>query len=328
MFDAVLATHPGRPHDGGVGAERQRLVLARQLRRAVHRQRCGARPTRGTDARACRRTRSPSRGARGGRRPGGTLGDPAHRCGVRGERPSDRSRRRRRRSTPRRCTTASGRSDVSAPSTASRSLMSSARWSAAITSSPAPSPLRTTSRPSWPLAPVTRSRSQNTASGLQRLPPLTVGRGTTATVCGECLVEIVLRPPAEALDLVGRDRVAAVVAEAVVDGLDAALVAAAEREQLARQLDGSAARCGRRCCRSRPIRRRSQHEVDGPHVVLDVEPVADVHAVAVQRDLVPSSRLVTNSGMTFSGNWYGPELVARPGDDAPAARTSSSTRGR
>jgi hypothetical protein len=38
-------------------------------------------------------------------------------------------------------------------------------------------------------------------------------------------------------------------------------------------------------------------------VVVDVDPVALVEPVAVERDLRPSSRLVVNSGMTFSGNW-------------------------
>jgi len=41
-------------------------------------------------------------------------------------------------------------------------------------------------------------------------------------------------------------------------------------------------------------------------VVVHEEPVTDVLAVAVEGTFTPSKRFVTNSGITFSGNWRGP----------------------
>ena len=69
---------PCSPHTHDVrttaarGAERQRLALAGELRRAVHRPRRRSGPTRGTGGRACRRRRSRSTRGRGGRRRGRT----------------------------------------------------------------------------------------------------------------------------------------------------------------------------------------------------------------------------------------------------------------
>ena len=63
-------------------------------------------------------------------------------------------------------TTASGRIVVITPSTASRSVTSSAAWSAATTSSPAAVAVATTSWPSCPPAPVTTQPHQNAARAL------------------------------------------------------------------------------------------------------------------------------------------------------------------
>ena len=41
-------------------------------------------------------------------------------------------------------------------------------------------------------------------------------------------------------------------------------------------------------------------------MVLDPEPVANLAAVAVDRQLLPASALVVISGISFSGYWYGP----------------------
>jgi hypothetical protein len=49
-----------------------------------------------------------------------------------------------------------------------------------------------------------------------------------------------------------------------------------------------------------------QDQLDAPAVVIDVYPSPDVPAVPVQGTFCPSSRLVTNSRITFSGYCYGP----------------------
>jgi hypothetical protein len=41
-------------------------------------------------------------------------------------------------------------------------------------------------------------------------------------------------------------------------------------------------------------------------MVLYVEPVAHVEAVAIDRQRLAGQRLVIISGMSFSGNWRGP----------------------
>ena len=94
--------------------------------------------------------------------------------------------------------TASGRTDVSAPSTASRSATSSARWSAAITSSPdavaAPHDVPT----ELPAGPGDEQPHLRTPRrGLQRLPPLRLARYHCDGRC-ERLVEIVLRSASRA----------------------------------------------------------------------------------------------------------------------------------
>ncbi len=146
----------------------------------------------------------------------------------------------------------------------------------------------------------------------QRLPPPFIvevpGHGA-ADAGGEVLAGA----PAElVLELGGVDGVALVVArpvghegdqlapgprrgpqlvEHVADGLDhlevGALVAAADVVLLAEPARGQ----------------------DGPQragVVLDVEPVADVVAAAVDRQRLPASALSVTSGISFSGKWNGP----------------------
>jgi hypothetical protein len=49
-------------------------------------------------------------------------------------------------------------------------------------------------------------------------------------------------------------------------------------------------------------------------VVEHEQPVAHVEAVAVQRHLAAVEQVVTKNGMSFSGNWYGPNLLLRAGD--------------
>ena len=48
-----------------------------------------------------------------------------------------------------------------------------------------------------------------------------------------------------------------------------------------------------------------QHRQNAAAVVFDVQPVAHLHAVAVDRQR-SSSALAIISGINFSGNWYGP----------------------
>ena len=84
-----------------------------------------------------------------------------------------------------------------------------------------------------------------------------------------------------AADLVGGERVAAVVAGAVGDVLDQRLVAAGQLEDRLHRPRCSAARRGRRRCRPRPASPRSSTMSIAGAEVLDEEPVADLHAVAV-----------------------------------------------
>ena len=50
----------------------------------------------------------------------------------------------------------------------------------------------------------------------------------------------------------------------------------------------------------------AQHELDPGAVILDVEPVADLAAVAVDRQRLALERVRDNSGISFSGYWFGP----------------------
>ena len=85
-------------------------------------------------------------------------------------------------------------------------------------------------------------------------------------------------------DLGDVDRVAAVVAEAVVDVLDHRLAGAEQREELVGELAvrGLVAGADVVDLADAPC---AQHEVDARAVVVDVAPVAHVQAVAVQRHL-------------------------------------------
>ena len=46
--------------------------------------------------------------------------------------------------------------------------------------------------------------------------------------------------------------------------------------------------------------------LDAAAVVEDVNPVADLLPVAVDRHRLVVQQVVMNSGISFSGNWYGP----------------------
>ncbi len=45
---------------------------------------------------------------------------------------------------------------------------------------------------------------------------------------------------------------------------------------------------------------------DGAAMIVDVDPIADVQAVAVDREGSSASARVIMRGMSFSGNWNGP----------------------
>ncbi len=100
----------------------------------------------------------------------------------------------------------------------------------------------------------------------------------------ERLVERTLLPPPEVGDLGDVDRVAAVVAEPVLDVVDAALVLAEQRQEL---VDERAV--GRLVPGADVVDLAGlallQHEVNARAVVVDIEPVTLVEPVAVERDL-------------------------------------------
>ena len=105
---------------------------------------------------------------------------------------------------------------------------------------------------------------------------------------------------------VGGERVAAVVAGAVVDVLDQRLVAPGELQDPlddldVRQLVGAADVVG--LARLAAL----EHGVDRRGEVLDAEPVADLRAVAVDRQRVAGKGVEDAvSGISFSGCWRGP----------------------
>ena len=206
-------------------------------------------------------------------------------------------------------TTASGRSAVIAPSTSSRSVTSSVAWSPAATSSPAAA-----QRPDQLGAELAAGTGDEDRMRLQAREPF---RGShhhrlsryQATVSASASSKLRCGRQPSALTLVDVDRVAAVVAEPVGDVRRSStrraphscqqpvgelevgdLVAGADVVDLA---DGAPA----------------QHEVDGR----GSGPRRGTSRARCRRRRTaapssPSSRLVVNSGMTFSGNWYGPKL--------------------
>ena len=72
----------------------------------------------------------------------------------------------------------------------------------------------------------------------------------------------------------------------------------------------------------------AQHQVDAGAVVLDVAPVADVQAVAVERDLLAVEQVGDEQRDDLLGELVGAEVVRRAGDDAPAGRRCRSTTAR
>src|SRR3954452_1275457 len=113
-------------------------------------------------------------------------------------------------------------------------------------------------------------------------PPLVVA--VPVDRAPQAVGEAHLRLPAEGADLLGAQRVAAVVAGAVGDVLDELLAGARELEDPLDDLDvrtlvGAADVVG---LTRRPV---LEHVADAAREVLDVEPVAHVHPVAVDRQL-------------------------------------------
>ena len=224
-----------------------------ELRRAVDRPGCGRVPL---DVRArpwCRRRRSrstrrqtwaPTRRAASAtwRAPRALTGRPGR----------GRPRRRRPRSRPRRGRRRRAGSAVMAPSTASRSATSSAPWS-----TPRPRRgvggrhVRRSSVPSCPPAPVTRTRTRLLSAALQRLPPPpVVPVPRDGGVQG--LVEVAVRAPSRAPGPWRVDRVAAVVAEAVLRRTRSSTRRRPDSgQQPLGQLAVGDLVAGRRCCRSR-----------------------------------------------------------------------------
>ncbi len=123
-----------------------------------------------------------------------------------------------------------------------------------------------------------------------------------------------LQLPAEGRDLVDVHRVAPVVAEAVGDGLDVRLVAAAQLQQSVGQLA-----VGDLVVRADVVdladRAPVEHELDGAVVVLDVDPVAHVATVAVQRHLGAVEQVGGEQRDDLLRELVRPEVVRAAGDD-------------
>ncbi len=200
---------------------------SRARRRACWRRRPSgdtAGPTPGRGARPCRRTRSRSRRTRGAhptrRQPSATK-RVARAVDPEGQLHLALAASTAVKAAP--CTTRSGRQVVIAPSTTSRSVRScsgrsrpSTSWWGWVLSS------ASSSVPSCPADPVTRIRIRASPvphTGEQRFPPL-----AAVPVERDGLLEAVSergpRRPTERRHLLRGDRVAAVVAEAVLDVLD------------------------------------------------------------------------------------------------------------
>ena len=119
---------------------------------------------------------------------------------------------------------------------------------------------------------------------LERLPPLAVV-AVPVDRRGERVVErSAQRPARERGELADVDRIAAVVPETIVDRLDERVVASGEREQPRRQLAVGQLVAGTDVV-DLAGHTLLEHELRGDVVVLDVDPVADVETVAVQRHL-------------------------------------------
>src|SRR5205823_4749907 len=180
-----------------------------------------------------------------------------------------------------RCTTTSGDVALVACNTTSRSVTSSAPWSAAITSSPHRSHSSTSSRPTWPPAPVTKILIGSSWM-LQRSPPPLVAPVPVHGLL-ECFVERAPLPPTQLGDLGDVDGVAPIVTEAVLHVLDHLFPHVEEGEQLVDEqaVGGLVAGTDVVDLARRTLVKRQQHT---GAMVVHVQPVALVQAVAVQGD--------------------------------------------
>src|SRR4051812_17230164 len=179
-----------------------------------------------------------------------------------------------------------------AAATAVASVTSRSLRVTAVTSSPAAPRTSTRSRPSMPDAPVTSHRTRSAPSageggpGPQRLPPapvLLVPRHGP----GQAFVEGHLRRvPELARDLGDVHGVAPVVALAILDALHGVPAGVRGREQPLGQLGvGELGAAADVVDLAGPA--ALEDEVDAAAVVVDVQPVAHVEPVAVQRDRSP-----------------------------------------
>ena len=82
----------------------------------------------------------------------------------------------------------------------------------------------------------------------------------------------------------------------------------------ARSAPGWSARGRRRCCRPRPAAPPLQHELDAPAVVVDVQPVADVAPVAVERHLAAVEQVGDEQRDDLLRELVGAVVVAAAGD--------------
>ena len=144
-------------------------------------------------------------------------------------------------------------------------------------------------------------------------------------------LEGVARRPAElAADLRRVDRVAAIVARADpartssardsstrrrAPGSTPAAAARRARRRCGRRSRGSSARCRRRYCTSRPARPFAQHQQQARAVILDVQPVADVAAVAVDRQRPPVERVQDHQRNQLLGKLIRPVVVRAVRDE-------------
>ena len=159
----------------------------------------------------------------------------------------------------------------------------------------------------------------------------------------QAVLERVARRPAElAADLRRVDRVAAIVAGPIGhERLELAIArrrrapgstppgaAPRARRRCDRRSRGSCARCRRRCCTSRPARPCSSTSRMPGAVILDVQPVADVAAVAVDRQRPPVERVQDHQRDQLLGKLKRPVVVRAVRDQRPAGRRCGSTRAR
>src|SRR5919204_175352 len=150
-------------------------------------------------------------------------------------------------------------------------------------------------------------------AGLQRAPPGLV-LAVPAHGRFERGGERMARGPAELSHLRRIDRIASIVTRTVGDAPDQGLRPAREAQDLVRQHDVFDLVTAADVV-DLAVAAAAQHEVDGRAVVEDVEPVAHVAAVAVQRERLIVERIRDEQRHDLFGILVRPEVVRRARDD-------------